>query len=362
MANTNIEGKDTTAYGDYSHAEGENTIASGIASHVEGFNNESKGDHSHAEGEGTISIGKASHASGYETIAHADYQTALGQYNTDKNTEDHFVVGIGDINTRADGFGINKTRTYISNSLVLPSLTENSQVELLTYNLLTKEVHYSSVSDLIIGNTNYATQALTASYAELAKIAQQANIATQANKADEAEIATTASYSEYAKQAQNAYEADTATQADTAKLADTASYVSLAQQAITASYSIKTQTADTASYINDPSLVKISSDIFTNKITEDYNRLALFKDDKTITYDPNIYTTKDYGAIGLRTIPNDLLDINATQNPSLGITLKGTLKLKPLSSLPAGTLGAMAVSGSDLYFHNGSEWKKVLLG
>ncbi len=32
--------------GDYSHAEGENTIASGIASHVEGFNNESKGDHS----------------------------------------------------------------------------------------------------------------------------------------------------------------------------------------------------------------------------------------------------------------------------------------------------------------------------
>jgi hypothetical protein len=52
-------------------------------------------------------------------------------------------------------------------------------------------------------------------------------------------------------------------------------------------------------------------------------------------------------------------------NLSLGIngatTIESTLKLKPQNPLPTGTLGTMAVSGSNLYFHNGSDWKEVLL-
>ena len=52
-------------------------------------------------------------------------------------------------------------------------------------------------------------------------------------------------------------------------------------------------------------------------------------------------------------------------NLSLGIngatTIESTLKLKPQNPLPTGTLGSMAVSGSNLYFHNGTGWKEVLL-
>ena len=55
----------------------------------------------------------------------------------------------------------------------------------------------------------------------------------------------------------------------------------------------------------------------------------------------------------------------ASGNLSLGIngatTIESTLKLKPQNPLPTGTLGTMAVSGSNLYFHNGSDWKEVLL-
>jgi hypothetical protein len=52
-------------------------------------------------------------------------------------------------------------------------------------------------------------------------------------------------------------------------------------------------------------------------------------------------------------------------NLSLGIngatTIATTLNLKPQNPLPTGTLGTMAVSGSSLYFHNGTSWKAVLL-
>ena len=55
----------------------------------------------------------------------------------------------------------------------------------------------------------------------------------------------------------------------------------------------------------------------------------------------------------------------ASGNLSLGIngatTIESTLKLKPQNPLPTGTLGTMAVSGSNLYFHNGTDWKEVLL-
>jgi hypothetical protein len=55
----------------------------------------------------------------------------------------------------------------------------------------------------------------------------------------------------------------------------------------------------------------------------------------------------------------------ASGNLSLGIngatTIESTLTLKPQNPLPTGTLGSMAVSGSNLYFHNGSDWKEVLL-
>jgi hypothetical protein len=52
---------------------------------------------------------------------------------------------------------------------------------------------------------------------------------------------------------------------------------------------------------------------------------------------------------------------------SNNITLTGSaqlisslVKLNPYATLPAGSLGLMAVSGSSLYFHNGTSWNKVI--
>lgn len=38
-----------------------------------------------------------------------------------------------------------------------------------------------------------------------------------------------------------------------------------------------------------------------------------------------------------------------------------TITLLPQTTLPTGTTGSLAVSGSTLYFHNGTAWKEVTL-
>jgi len=70
------------AFGDYSHAEGVNTIASGYASHAEGNFTVASGSHSHAEGDSAIASGLASHAEGDSAIAsgyasHAEGDSAI---------------------------------------------------------------------------------------------------------------------------------------------------------------------------------------------------------------------------------------------------------------------------------------------
>jgi len=67
-----------TASGLASHAEGVNNTASGDYSHVQGINNTASGEASHAQGKFTLSNGVASHAAGQETIANGSYSYAGG--------------------------------------------------------------------------------------------------------------------------------------------------------------------------------------------------------------------------------------------------------------------------------------------
>ena len=67
--------------GNYSVAEGLNTIASGVYSHAEGSDTTASGNYSHAEGWGTIASGSNSHSQNRMTIAAKSSQTALGTYN-----------------------------------------------------------------------------------------------------------------------------------------------------------------------------------------------------------------------------------------------------------------------------------------
>ena len=74
-----VQGNETKASEECSHAEGNGTIASGSSSHAEGYHAKASGDYSHAEGEYTKASGYCSHAGGYYTEASGSYSHAEGQ-------------------------------------------------------------------------------------------------------------------------------------------------------------------------------------------------------------------------------------------------------------------------------------------
>ena len=66
---SHAEGVLTIAQGKYSHAEGNESIASGMASHAEGYTTVASGQYSHAEGHGSKAEGFSSHVEGQGTKA-----------------------------------------------------------------------------------------------------------------------------------------------------------------------------------------------------------------------------------------------------------------------------------------------------
>ena len=88
------EGYDTVAIGKGSHAEGSNTKASSYSSHAEGSYSVAHQDSAHAEGYNTKAGGYASHSEGYFTKAIGDYQHVQGKYNVADETYAH-IVGKG---------------------------------------------------------------------------------------------------------------------------------------------------------------------------------------------------------------------------------------------------------------------------
>lgn len=75
---SHAEGSGTKALKDYSHAEGVNTRAEDYCSHAEGSATSALGQASHAEGVGTNTNGQASHAEGSNTTARGDYSHTEG--------------------------------------------------------------------------------------------------------------------------------------------------------------------------------------------------------------------------------------------------------------------------------------------
>lgn len=119
---SHAEGQGTNARGFGSHAEGTNTAAYGSFSHAEGYFTIALGDHSHAEGAGTQAVGDYSHAEGLETIASGSYQHAGGKYNKRNNNFSLLVVGNGtsDIDDdRSDIFRVNTDSVQVSGSLIV---------------------------------------------------------------------------------------------------------------------------------------------------------------------------------------------------------------------------------------------------
>ena len=78
-----------TASGDYSHAEGNNTKATGKTAHAEGSSSTAGGWYSHAEGAGTKATSTSAHAEGYFTNAYGSYSHAEGNYTVTYNDSEH---------------------------------------------------------------------------------------------------------------------------------------------------------------------------------------------------------------------------------------------------------------------------------
>ena len=96
---SHAEGKETTASGGYSHAEGVETTASGNSSHAEGNDTKASGASSHAEGYRTIASGQGSHAEGYCTVAAGNHSHVQGMFNiTDTENKYAHIVGNGQNN------------------------------------------------------------------------------------------------------------------------------------------------------------------------------------------------------------------------------------------------------------------------
>lgn len=77
---SHAEGTITYAYGDGSHSEGCRTIAEGITAHAEGVWTYAAGDHSHAEGYGSYSIGGHTHSEGTYTVAYGSASHSEGTH------------------------------------------------------------------------------------------------------------------------------------------------------------------------------------------------------------------------------------------------------------------------------------------
>jgi hypothetical protein len=112
---SHAEGYYTTASGDFSHAEGQNTIASGSYSHAEGDGATASGANSHAEGKATTASGYAAHAEGTSTTASGSYShaegngaTASGDYS---HAEGDSTQAIGN-SSHAEGNGATASGDY----------------------------------------------------------------------------------------------------------------------------------------------------------------------------------------------------------------------------------------------------------
>ena len=91
--NAFAEGKNTTASGAASHAEGETTRASGLSAHAEGSNTIASNSYSHAEGQGTQATASGQHVQGKYNITNADYAHIVGWGTSDTNRKNIHVIG-----------------------------------------------------------------------------------------------------------------------------------------------------------------------------------------------------------------------------------------------------------------------------
>lgn len=103
---SHAEGENTTTFSSGAHAEGGNTKAQGIYSHAEGLENVAQAGFSHAGGWYSRSLAQGSFVHGYYLQAVAENQAVFGKYNNN-DFNSLFLIGNGTSdNARSNAFGV----------------------------------------------------------------------------------------------------------------------------------------------------------------------------------------------------------------------------------------------------------------
>lgn len=142
--NSHAEGYDATASGGNSHAEGYNTIASGENSHAEGEGTTASEDASHAEGFGTTASGSYDHAEGLYTIASGCYSHAEGQSTTASANASH-----------AEGYGATASGNY-AHAEGYYTVASGDASHASGYQTIASGDYQTVIGRLNVSNSNYA--------------------------------------------------------------------------------------------------------------------------------------------------------------------------------------------------------------
>ena len=167
---SHAEGFNTTASGYYSHAEGIDTTASGVTTHAEGSRTRTSGESSHAEGGGTEANGDYSHAEGYNTKASGNYSHVQGKYNIEDTSNTYSdIIGNGTSTKRSNAATVDWNGNAWFAGDVYTGSTSGTNKDEGSKKLATEEYVDSSIA---ANSVLYTAQSLT----EEQKVQARANI------------------------------------------------------------------------------------------------------------------------------------------------------------------------------------------
>lgn len=162
---SHAEGNLTIALTDCAHTEGKKTIASGQTSHSEGQYSMSAGIAGHAEGDGSVSIGNSAHAEGWQTVAVGTSSHAEGGNGAYINVQPvgdanatSYTASV-DLNNYVNRIGLSNLLNALSNSTIRISNTSNVVYRITSASYSNGTLSFNTASTLsataLTGSTTY---------------------------------------------------------------------------------------------------------------------------------------------------------------------------------------------------------------
>ena len=425
--NSHAEGLYTTASAAGAHAEGSTTWASGPYSHAEGIDTKTVGQGSHAEGTGSWAGGNYSHAEGYGTRANEDYELAIGKFNAETYNSSLFVIGNGTSDSnRSNIVSVTANTFSLSGSLnisgsIVPAVGSGQYTSSFSLGSPTaawKDIYVSdgtinflgstgntigrlsatadglSALSLLLGTSSFGGNEVPQLYIGQGRTNNPNNVAIGVNALNSIDTSGggadgmfNVAVGSYALSQVAAGQGNTAMGHNAmggangyynTAIGNYAGYAGGGNGNVFVGYNSGRQITNTGAgggnvALGYEALMSNGTDAYFAANVAIGNRAGYYLSGSSHnniiigdrTGPQGSYKQENYklyigdGATPLMTGSLESGNLSLSINGATTITT--TLTLKPQHPLPTGALGSMAVSGSSLYFHNGTSWKGVLL-